>query len=219
MKIGHLLLGSALALALPQAASAAITWTDWTQAGANTVIGTVGGVGVTYTGDVVAPTRVNGPGIQYWNPFPSGDGPLTAPDPLDIIATSASGTKTIVFGSAVTDIYLALNSWNGQTANFTAPFTVHAEGCGYWGCGTAVVSNANTTVFGNGELHGILKFSGTFTSLTYTDTFDEYWHGIQVGIGRAGAVPEPSTWAMLILGFGAVGGAMRQRRKATLALA
>ena len=32
----------------------------------------------------------------------------------------------------------------------------------------------------------------------------------------AGAVPEPSTWAMLILGFGAVGAAMRRRRLATV---
>lgn len=28
-----------------------------------------------------------------------------------------------------------------------------------------------------------------------------------------GAVPEPATWAMMILGFGMVGGAMRQRRR------
>ncbi len=30
-------------------------------------------------------------------------------------------------------------------------------------------------------------------------------------IGATGAVPEPATWAMLIAGFGAVGGAMRRR--------
>lgn len=33
------------------------------------------------------------------------------------------------------------------------------------------------------------------------------------------AVPEPSAWALMILGFGLVGGAMRQRRRATLAIA
>ena len=33
------------------------------------------------------------------------------------------------------------------------------------------------------------------------------------------AVPEPATWALMILGFGAVGGAMRRRRAATLATA
>lgn len=217
MKMGHLLMAGAAALAaIPSAASAAITWTDWTQAGAGVAVGTVGGVGVTYTGDLVSPTRVNGPGTQYWLPFPSGDGPATGPDPLDILATSASGMKTINFGRTVTDVYLALNSWNGQTATFSAPFSVYVDGCGFWGCGTAVVSNGNTTVFGNGELHGILKFSGSFNSLTYTDTFDEYWHGIQVGIG---AVPEPSTWALLILGFGVVGGSLRQRRRTSLAIA
>lgn len=32
-------------------------------------------------------------------------------------------------------------------------------------------------------------------------------------VNAAGAVPEPSTWAMLILGFGLIGGAMRSRRR------
>lgn len=35
----------------------------------------------------------------------------------------------------------------------------------------------------------------------------------------AAAVPEPATWAMLILGFGIVGGAMRARRRASAAFA
>lgn len=36
----------------------------------------------------------------------------------------------------------------------------------------------------------------------------------------AGAVPEPSTWAMMIMGFGMIGGAMRySRRKTTVAYA
>ncbi|MBC9031812.1 PEP-CTERM sorting domain-containing protein [Sphingomonas sp. JC676] len=30
----------------------------------------------------------------------------------------------------------------------------------------------------------------------------------------AGAVPEPASWAMMMLGIGAVGGAMRRRRSA-----
>ncbi|MBB5684945.1 hypothetical protein FHS49_000936 [Sphingobium boeckii] len=31
--------------------------------------------------------------------------------------------------------------------------------------------------------------------------------------GRAGAVPEPATWAMMLVGFGAVGGAMRSKSR------
>lgn len=31
--------------------------------------------------------------------------------------------------------------------------------------------------------------------------------------GMVGVIPEPSTWALLILGFGAVGGALRSRKR------
>jgi hypothetical protein len=37
--------------------------------------------------------------------------------------------------------------------------------------------------------------------------------------GGVGAVPEPATWAMMLVGFGAVGGAMRRRRGKTVAFA
>ena len=32
---------------------------------------------------------------------------------------------------------------------------------------------------------------------------------------NAGAVPEPATWAMMLMGFGLVGGAMRRRKVST----
>lgn len=37
--------------------------------------------------------------------------------------------------------------------------------------------------------------------------------------GTNGAVPEPATWAMMITGFGLVGGAMRRRNKVTVSYA
>jgi hypothetical protein len=37
--------------------------------------------------------------------------------------------------------------------------------------------------------------------------------GGSLGNPDVGAVPEPSTWAMMLLGFGFVGGAMRSRRR------
>lgn len=33
-----------------------------------------------------------------------------------------------------------------------------------------------------------------------------------------GAVPEPATWAMMIVGFGMVGGVLRRRRNVTTAV-
>lgn len=39
------------------------------------------------------------------------------------------------------------------------------------------------------------------------------------GTPGGNAIPEPSTWAMMIAGFGLAGGALRSRRKASLAVA
>jgi hypothetical protein len=38
-----------------------------------------------------------------------------------------------------------------------------------------------------------------------------------IGVGTPGAVPEPATWAMMLLGFGGIGMAMRRGRKPVLA--
>jgi len=38
-----------------------------------------------------------------------------------------------------------------------------------------------------------------------------------VNVSPVGAVPEPATWAMMLLGFGAVGFAMRRRQRPALA--
>ena len=42
---------------------------------------------------------------------------------------------------------------------------------------------------------------------------------VNVGGGGQGAVPEPTTWAMLLAGFGIVGSALRRRRRASAAFA
>lgn len=59
-----------------------------------------------------------------------------------------------------------------------------------------------------------VNFSGTAYSIDFGGTagftgFDN----ITFGSATAGAVPEPSTWAMMLIGFGAVGFSMRRRRK------
>jgi len=41
----------------------------------------------------------------------------------------------------------------------------------------------------------------------------DYNTGLVTGFNDGAAVPEPATWAMLIAGFGLVGGAMRRRRQ------
>ena len=41
----------------------------------------------------------------------------------------------------------------------------------------------------------------------------EWWQIDNFTVGSAGAVPEPATWAMMILGFGGVGATLRRRRQ------
>ena len=49
------------------------------------------------------------------------------------------------------------------------------------------------------------------TGTTNSDGFS--LDNVSFASAAVGAVPEPTTWAMMIIGFGAIGGAMRRRRK------
>lgn len=62
-----------------------------------------------------------------------------------------------------------------------------------------IVSGGTNTILVNGTTGGDAAFSGN--------------------LSFAGAVPEPTTWAMLIIGFGAVGGSLRLRTARKTALA
>lgn len=68
-----------------------------------------------------------------------------------------------------------------------------------------------------------VAFAGTAFSIDFGGTAGQTgYDNITFGSDVAGAVPEPSTWAMMLVGFGAVGGALRsskRKRKATLSFA
>ncbi|HEU4683862.1 MAG TPA: PEPxxWA-CTERM sorting domain-containing protein [Nitrospira sp.] len=71
--------------------------------------------------------------------------------------------------------------------------------------------------------HLAITNSGFFSnSLTSTGSFDtnDFWStftNITTVNGVASAVPEPATWAMMLLGFGAVGFQLRRRKQPSLA--
>ena len=114
---------------------------------------------------------------------------------------------------------------DGTTYNFTTQTQFFLNAADYVGlfpgcCGTGGgsfsgtgpgldsydgVSNFATTALTDTFVGPVTIFSdgGTITLSSWTDgTF---------GAVVAGPVPEPATWALLILGFGVVGGAMRRR--------
>ena len=86
----------------------------------------------------------------------------------------------------------------GLFANVGAPVQVT---CGPFGCGRSQFTVSSTTDTLSVDVRGI--FAG-----------DSY----RISFANAG-VPEPSTWALFILGFGVIGGAMRARRRASISFA
>lgn len=212
------LLAGAIALGglSAQANAVTIAWTDWLTEDAGGMTGTIaapgGAIAVTFTGPYSAGPSQTACGTAWWA-LGNYNGAFNKPFDCDMVSLNTGGTKTITFDKAVKDPYIALQSWNGNTVDFGTLIEVVANGTGYWGSGTPIVNGTQTGFFGQGEVHGILRLPGTFTSITFIDS-TENWHGFTVGVEDVAAgIPEASTWAMLIAGFGLVGFAARRRER------
>lgn len=144
------------------------------------------------------------------------------------VAAPASSGNTYSFALGTTPLSFDWSIDNNSASNIGALITLTNVGTGQtfsynpFGLGN---DNANA----NGSAQNSFRFNwvpGLFTpSVDSTYRVDLGVTGFAggnrqlsvfavLGNGAQGAVPEPSTWAMLILGFGLVGGAMRRRRTA-----
>lgn len=120
----------------------------------------------------------------------------------------------ILAGSVFDNILLASNLPNG-VGNVELCFTTgNCTGGGSAGDGVQIGDAASGTFtldFGDMNLDSLVlaDFAVRYQGITAT--------GISGGSGTGtsvGAVPEPGTWAMMLLGFGAIGFATRRRRSA-----
>jgi len=207
-------------------ANATVVWTDWTSGVVDPVngsaIGSMGSVNVTYAGENEA---LNGD-ASHWSPASTWiSGPVNSAPPGNSsirLIGGGSVVDTITFSTAVLNPVIAIVSLGqgGIQASFdfdkTLSFTVAGGGpSSNWG-GVALSSTGNV-VFGN-EGNGLVMFSGLIDSISWTNPAAENYYAFTVG--SVGAVPEASTWAMMILGFAGVGFmAYRRRKDSTMALA
>ena len=125
--------------------------------------------------------------------------------PFDGLA-SATVTNVIVRSNALSDIDFSFISINGVVGQFTNSGSVSSATV----VDVPVSFTSNNFLRlvgqlnpgGNGTGDGLITGSLTFTASQ-----------------APGGVPEPATWALLILGFGTVGGAMRRRSRMRVAYA
>lgn len=168
-----------------QKAPSRVFWTDWTTlvsdsevSGTMTIDSTT--VDVTFNG-AYQYAQISG-GTNYWNPsapYISSDVENAPSDP-DIIQLFVGGSATITFSQPVRDPILALVSWNGNVVDFGVPIEILSFGNGYWGSGTPILNDTGTGFTGSGEVHGVIRLPGSYSSITFTHT-SESWHGFTVG--------------------------------------
>ena len=142
--------------------------------------------------------------------------------------SAASGNFGALFGpvSSVGSITQALATTAGQ--NYLISFDLRNLSGGtpnfyevLFG-GSQLFTATNSSTFGYTNFATTAVASGASTNLVFNFRHDpSFFHldNVSVTPGRVtGAVPEPATWAMMLIGFGAIGVSLRRRRKVTATL-
>ena len=124
----------------------------------------------------------------------------------DDVVTAGAFTNTFNFltpiGFNLANATISSSALGGNNIDFTSvllngsAFALNPAGTFEFGSRAAIslIAGGNNTLIVNGTNTGNSAFAGTLT------------------FAAQSAVPEPSTWAMMLLGFGAVGFSMRRKR-------
>ena len=209
----------ALSLAFPLSLQASTVWTDWMTAtlgdsSTGSASGTLGGVTISYTGEVTGSYIGGGPS-SYWQPESSFMGGVVDTSPLaagDIILTGATDvTGTISFSAPVVDPVIAiwsLGSSEIDSFTFAETPTLVAGGPQITFGGQSITVSGNTVTGQEG--YGVVLFEGLFNSINFTSTA-EYLGYYGFTVGSVQAVPIPA--AVWLFGSGLLGLIGMARRK------
>ena len=134
-----------------------------------------------------------------------------------VIHACGGGCPDPAFGHFVSssDFNLPFSiTFNGSTNAFSFENVSNSAG-------TAWAYDASNNLLGNvnfSTFPGLYSFSGVAISKVVFSTASQF--GVDnFTFQVSGGVPEPASWALMLGGFGLVGGAMRSRRKAAVTFA
>jgi len=213
--------------AVSPAAAATVDWTDWTGVSipGSSATGTLPGATVTFSGPNIGG---NTNGTFNWGPQATyvggvvGNAPCTGAtsclgDIINLNGGTPPTSNTLTFSSPVTNPVFAVWSLGqpGTTATLTfSPGTAPAiQSTGTNGVfGFVSLTAAGNAVTGR-EGNGTFLLPGTFTSIPFTASFENFY-GFTVGTAGplVAAVPEPSIYALLTAGLVVSGFIGRRRR-------
>jgi hypothetical protein len=150
-----------------------------------------GGDNVQFSNGAILTNEANLPADQtsvYYNSF--------------FLPGTVGATMTVTFSAPVVNFFL--NLYNGET--YADNFTV-SDNAGH---STTVSIPSNS----NGGL-SLISFPATGSIVTITTTDANYDYSIDnIGFNQpTPGVPEPATWAMFLIGFGAIGWTLRNSRR------
>lgn len=201
-----------VALALTSTPARAVTvWTDWTSTtiGSNgSATGSIGGVGVFYSGELDGAV-IDGSDL-IWSPDSSFVGGTVTGSPGVVgdglrLDGSSTGTNTLTFASPVKNPVLAIWSLGnplGNSASFTfdqlTPTLQVGGPNAQFGGGPLSVSGS---VVSGTEGNGVVQFAGTLSSISWTNTF-EHFYAFTVGVnGPVGStsVAEPPIFFPVVI--------------------
>ncbi|UUR06948.1 PEPxxWA-CTERM sorting domain-containing protein [Sphingomonas glaciei] len=195
---------SALAVAVATPASAAITVTASPGAvqPAENVLANTSATGTTVTGN----TNQTNTSVS-----------ITSNERITSTTSNGQSRFSAADGSALDQATIALTAGGTLTSAEFNLFNAAADTSS-----VSIIVNGVAQIFNIGNGQNFFGFSATGGDTIRSIAFDTNGSGVvdlrQVRLGGvAAAVPEPGTWALMLVGFGAVGVSMRRRRTTHIA--